>query len=93
MRPVNKRLLAVILLVVACGGNGDKKAKKAVDELKKVADEVCACTNLPCATAAAAKLGAVVRRHAGQKGSKSDAAAIRAAGDRATACIRKLSPP
>jgi hypothetical protein len=83
---VRRWLLVVMVLgAAACG-----KAQ-ATKVAEKMADEVCACPDLPCARAALEGAAKQFDQMKDARGREKDAKAIVAAGQRAKTCVAKLA--
>jgi hypothetical protein len=77
----------LLVAVLALGACGKPPAVKAAEEL---ADEVCACKEIACATKAAAAGVEKLSALRDQQGSDKDVKAIEKATERAKACMDKL---
>jgi hypothetical protein len=74
----------------ACDSALRPKAGTAVTGYAQLAEEVCACKDLPCLEGATRKGEAIMKAHAGAEGTPAEADAIRKAGERMQGCTTRL---
>ncbi len=77
--------LSALVLAAGCGKN---KAVKATEDM---ADAVCKCKDMACATEAVNKGTAELMKYKDEKGTESDAKAIQAASEKMAKCMAKLT--
>ncbi len=70
--------------LAGCGKN------EAVKDMEALADRVCACKDISCASAEMKKASELIKKHADTRGTEADMKAITAAGDRMTKCMQGI---
>jgi hypothetical protein len=81
------KLLGIAFGLLAAAGCGKNEAVK---DMEALADRVCACADIPCASEEMKKAGELMTKHRETRGTESDMKAIAAAGQKMTECMQKL---
>jgi hypothetical protein len=77
--------LSFLFAGAGCGKN------EAVKDMEALADRVCACKDVACASDEMKKAGELMTKHKDSRGTEADMKAIAAAGQRMTECMQKIA--